>query len=267
VNATRNEERITFDDGVQTTLERWGRSGPIILAVHGMTSSRRSWDRLARHLDGRFRVVAYDQRGHGDCAGVTGPMSLERGVRDFVNVAETIGEPIDVALGHSWGGAVVIAGGTRYPVARLAAIDPMIRQVANEWYEEYFVELRELFTLTGEARDAKTRADYADWDPVDVEGKVHAVHSMTVAPIEGLMRENPPELWDLRATIATYGKPLLLVMAGPDEGINSTQTLDDVQREHSANVDIETFAGAGHNVHRTAFNALTKTLDDWLART
>jgi pimeloyl-ACP methyl ester carboxylesterase len=267
VDITRNETHVTLDDGAQTTVERWGRRGPIILAVHGMTSSRRSWDRLARHLDGRFRVVAYDQRGHGESAAVTGPMSLERGVRDFENVAATIGEPVDVALGHSWGGAVVISGATRYPVARVAAIDPMIRQVSGQWYEEYFAELRELFALEGPARDAQTRADYAHWDPIDVEGKVHAVHSMSVAPIEGLMRENPPELWDLRATIATYAKPLLLAMAAGDEGINDPETLADIQREHSANVEIETFANAGHNIHRTAFNALAQQLDEWLART
>jgi pimeloyl-ACP methyl ester carboxylesterase len=267
VEATRNEERVTLDDGAQTTLERWGHRGPIILAVHGMTSSRRSWERLARHLDGRFRVFAYDQRGHGDSSGVDGPMNLQRGIRDFENVASAIGEPIDVALGHSWGGAVVISGSTRFPVGRVAAIDPMIRQVADQWYNEYFAELRESFTLQGDARDAQTRADYADWDPLDVEGKVHAVHTMTAAPIEGLLRENPPELWDLRATIATYAKPLLLAMAAPDEGINSTQTLEDIEREHSANVEIVSFPGAGHNVHRTAFKALTQTLDEWLAQT
>jgi len=73
--------RLALDDGAFTTVERWGERGPVVLAVHGMTSSRKSWERLARHLAGRFRVVAYDQRGHGDSAGIDGPMSLERGVR------------------------------------------------------------------------------------------------------------------------------------------------------------------------------------------
>ncbi len=257
-------ERVELDDGTQTTLDRWGKRGPLVLAIHGMTSSRRSWERLGRHLEGRFRVAAYDQRGHGDSAANTGPMALERGVRDAQNVAAYLDEPVDAIFGHSWGGAVAILSGTSLPVARVAAIDPMIRQVREEWYQEYLDELRESFTLTGEARDAKTREEYADWSALDVEGKVHAVHAMTVAPIEGLWRENPPEHWDLRGTIARYDKPLLLALAAPGESINDDATLCDVERDHAPRVEIVTFPGAGHNLHRVAFDNFVKALSNWL---
>ena len=261
-----DERRIELDDGASTTVERWGESGPIVLAVHGMTSSRKSWERLARYLDGRFRVVAYDQRGHGDSAGIRGPMSLERGERDLENVIEALGEPVDLLLGHSWGGAIAIAAGARLPVSRVAAVDPMIRQVAGSWYDEYLEELAEYFALQGGARDARTRADYADWDAVDVEAKVHAVHTMTIAPIEGLRRENPPAAWDLRPTLARFDKPLLLAMAAPDEGINEATTLDEVARNHGSSVEIVSFPNAGHNLHRTAFDAFATALDDFLTR-
>ena len=121
------ERRIALDDGAATTIESWGRSGPVLLGIHGMTSSRKSWERLANFFDGRFRMVAYDQRGHGDSAGITGPMSLERGVRDLENVVAALGEPVDALVGHSWGGAIAIAGGRRLPVQRVVAIDPMVR--------------------------------------------------------------------------------------------------------------------------------------------
>jgi pimeloyl-ACP methyl ester carboxylesterase len=247
-------------------VELWGECGPLVLAVHGMTSSRRSWERLARHLEGRFRVAAYDQRGHGESAAITGPMSLERGVRDAENVAAALGEPIDVLLGHSWGGAVAILAGTRL-ASRIATVDPMLRQVSDEWYAEYLDELRELFALTGSDRDAKVREEFAAWSPLDVEGKVHAVHAMTILPIERLMKENPPEAWDLRSTIACYQKPLLLALATPGEGINDDAVLADVERTASSNVRIVAFPGAGHNLHRTAFESFAAALDDWLAQT
>jgi pimeloyl-ACP methyl ester carboxylesterase len=263
----RDERRITLDDGAQTTVERWGHRGPVVFCVHGMTSSRRSWERLARHLDGRFRVVAYDQRGHGDSAHVTGPMTLERGIRDLENVVAAVGEPIDVLLGHSWGGAVAIEAGLQIPVWRVAAIDPMIRQADEAWYREYLDELREHFALEGQARDERTRSDYAQWSPLDLEGKVHAVATMTADPIEGLMRENPPEAWDLRAAIAGYDKPLLLAMAAPGESINDDVTLAGIEQKHAGGVEIVTFPGAGHNLHRTAFDAFTHALDRWLEKT
>ncbi|MGC1381342.1 MAG: alpha/beta hydrolase [Candidatus Baltobacteraceae bacterium] len=257
-------ERVELDDGTWTTLDRWGSRGPVLLAIHGMTSSRRSWEALARRLEGRYRVIAYDQRGHGDSAANTGPMSLVRGVGDAANVVAYLDEPVDVLLGHSWGGAIAILGGERLPVARVAAVDPMIRQVGGDWYREYLDELRESFALTGEARDAKTREEYAAWPALDVEGKVHAVHAMTVAPIEGLWRENPPEGWDLRAAIARYEKPLFLALAAAGTSINDDATLAEVQRDRSPSAEVVTFERGGHNLHRTNFEEFARALDAWL---
>ena len=70
---------IDLGDGDVTTLEQWGESGPAIVCVHGIGSSRKSWVRTAEALAGSFRVFAYDQRGHGDSATVAGPMTSEGG--------------------------------------------------------------------------------------------------------------------------------------------------------------------------------------------
>jgi pimeloyl-ACP methyl ester carboxylesterase len=258
---------VALDDGAQTTVETWGSRGPVVLCVHGMTSSRLSWQRLAERLQERCRIVAYDQRGHGDSAMVHGPMELKRGIRDVENVASALGEPIDLLIGHSWGGAIAIDAGLRMPVWRVGAIDPMIRQVSPQWYEEYLEELRGQFAHRGDARAALVREEYAEWHPTDVEAKVHAVATMTPDPIEGLMRENPLSSWDLRPAIASYDKPLWLAMAAPGESINDDATLEEIDLHHSPGVEIAVFQGAGHNIHRTAFDAMVTSLDDWMART
>jgi len=155
---TSVEQRVvTLDDGAQTTVERWGEAGPIVLCVHGMTSSRKSWERTALHLRGRFRVVSYDQRGHGDSSGVTGPMTIERAVRDLENVVASLGETPHALLGHSWGGAVVILAGRSLPVRRVVAIDPGLRQLPQQWYREMLEEIAPTFALQGAARDAYVR--------------------------------------------------------------------------------------------------------------
>ncbi|HVA33730.1 MAG TPA: alpha/beta fold hydrolase [Candidatus Baltobacteraceae bacterium] len=262
-----SQRRVTLDDGASTVLETWGERGPVVLCVHGMASSRRSWERLAQHLDGHFRVVAYDQRGHGDAADVSGPMTLDRGTRDLENVMAALNQPIDLLIGHSWGGAIAIHAGLQVPVWRVAAIDPMVRQASEQWYREFLAELADQFAVEGDARDARIRAEYADWAPVDVEAKVHAVHSMRAAPIEALMVENPPQAWDLRSAIARYDKPLFLAMAVAGESINEPAVLAEIETNRPSNVEIVAFPGAGHNVHRTAFDELAKALDDWLSRT
>lgn len=265
---THTEERIVLDDGTQTTLERWGDRGPVMLCVHGMTSSRKSWERLALHYGDRYRVYAYDQRGHGDSAAVHGPMTLHRALLDLYNVMHSIPDAVDVLVGHSWGGAVAVLGGRRFDVHRVVAVDPMIRQADHPWYDEFLADLRELFAAKGAARDAKVESEYRKlgWGEIDVERKKHAVREMTTLPIERLRDENPPESWDLRGDLEDYPKPLLLAMAAAGE---SVVRLDDLRyvREHGGpNVAIRVFDEHGHNLHRTAFERFVEEFDRFLER-
>ncbi|MBV9271997.1 MAG: alpha/beta hydrolase [Candidatus Eremiobacteraeota bacterium] len=258
-----SERIVRLDDGTQTTVETWGSGGPILLAVHGMSSSRRSWEGFARHYDGRYRVVAYDQRGHGDSTGIEGPMTLHRALLDLYNVLDSLDEPVDTLLGHSWGGAVAILGGRRFDVGRVAAIDPMLRQASAQWYDEFLGELRDLFRLKGDARDAKVREEYADWPELDRERKIHAVHSMTVRPIEKLRDENPPEAWDLRRDLEQYPRPLFLAVAEEDSVI-AVDDLKTVRQIAGPNVMIRVFERQGHNLHRTDFDRFTREFDAFL---
>jgi pimeloyl-ACP methyl ester carboxylesterase len=254
---------VTLDDGADTMLQNWGTVGPVLLCVHGMSGSRMSWQRLANRYSDRYRVVAYDQRGHGDSVGVHGPMTLARGVRDLHNVLEAI-DGADVLIGHSWGGAIVIRGGEKADVRGVVAIDPMIVQTPAEWYDEFIDELDEQFALTGAAREAAIREQFGDWHADDLAGKVHAAQAMSTAPIRALRDENPPEVWDLREDIAAYGKPLLLAMAERVSSIVPPAIMDDVEGHRSPEVRIQTFEGAGHSLHRTDFDAFAAALDEFL---
>jgi pimeloyl-ACP methyl ester carboxylesterase len=252
---------IVLDDGATTTLERWGDSGPVMLCVHGMTSSRKAWLRLAQRFADRYQVMAYDQRGHGDSVAIPGPMTLERGVQDLRDVAAVVGA--DVLVGHSWGGAVVVRGGQMLDASAIVAIDPMIVQVADDWYAEFIEELEETFAYQGDAREERIRVDYSDWHPSDVDGKVHAVHSMTTAPIAGLRDQNQSG-WDLRGDIASYPKPLLMVMAGPDGSIVPVPVMDEITAHHAPDAQIITFNDLGHNLHRADFDRFAKAMENFL---
>ena len=260
------QSTVVLDDGATTTLEQWGTSGSTILCVHGMVSSRKSWARFAQRFGTSHRVLAYDQRGHGNSASVHGPMTLERGVRDLENVVGALGA-VDVILGHSWGGAVAIRGGETLDVRAVAAIDPMIVQAGKDWYDEYVAELDETFALQGDERDARVRDDFSDWHPLDVEGKVHAMHAMSSAPIAGLSSENIGGTWDLRSEVARYSKPLLLAMAGRENSILPPEIVDEVRAHHARSVTVVSFDDQGHNVHRTAFDRFADAFEAFLAET
>src|SRR5206468_2638983 len=53
--------------GLRFHYVTWGPdSAPPVLLLHGITGHARTWDALARDLSADFRVIALDQRGHGD---------------------------------------------------------------------------------------------------------------------------------------------------------------------------------------------------------
>src|ERR1700736_6327485 len=129
---TLRERQVRLSDGAETTVQQWGERGPLIVGVRGLGSSRRGWARIGEHLADRYRVVAYDQRGHGDSA-AKGPMTFERSVEDLAGVVASLGEPVHALIGHSWGGAGVVAGGRVLEVARVVAVDPMLRIEPGVW--------------------------------------------------------------------------------------------------------------------------------------
>ncbi len=43
----------------------WGGDGPPLLALHGLASSAHWYDIVAPMLRDRYRIIAPDQRGHG----------------------------------------------------------------------------------------------------------------------------------------------------------------------------------------------------------
>lgn len=249
-----------MDDGVPNTLESWGDRGPVMLCVHGITSSRRSWERLARQLASTHRIFAYDQRGHGDLAGVQGPMTLEQSCADLEAAGRAIGAPVDLLLGHSWGGAVALLGAPRIAARSVVALDPVVRVRPGSFSSDYVEELRELFVLEGEERVRGIRRMYEDSDPADRNAKVHAMREMSIRAIERIGTENDVESgsWDLRKLLSGYPLPLLLVAAGHDSVIEAGD-LQEIGLQDSR-VRIRIVSGAGHNLHRSHLDTVVSLI-------
>lgn len=257
---------IAFDDGKKTTLDVWGERGPVVLCVHGMTSSRKAWMRLAQRLDGRYRVAAYDQRGHGDSAETRGPMTLARGVDDLGTVVRALGADVLALVGHSWGGAIVILAGARDGARKVVAIDPILRVMPGTWRGDYLADAEALFALPRAARELSVRASLAAWHATDIDAKLHAVARMTAEPIARLGSENHVDAggWDLLETLADYPKPLLVFAASPDDSVMSKEDVAFLKTRGGGNIRVSEFPEEGHNLHRTAFDAFATEVEAFL---
>lgn len=248
--------RVELGDGAVTHVEQWGHGGPVVLCVHGITSSRRMWARSAELLASDFRVVAYDQRGHGDSADVPGPMTLERSLADLAAVAESVGDPVYGLIGHSWGGALAVLGGRRIPVERVIAVDPMVHQAPDRWAPDFVDDLREVFAVEPGRREPAIRAMFAHAPPIEIDAKVHAMGSMRLETIVALGAENAADQgkWDLREALRAYPVPLYLPLADPSDSVVLPADLEFIRRYGGPKIQIEIYTGEGHTLQRSAFD-------------
>ena len=103
-------------DGLNLHYETHGEGCPFVLA-HGYCASIQMWKHQIRWLAERYRVIAYDARGHGLSSAPpdAGDYSLEQLVDDLKSLLDQLGIEQAYLAGHSMGGATVAGFTARYP--------------------------------------------------------------------------------------------------------------------------------------------------------
>jgi pimeloyl-ACP methyl ester carboxylesterase len=90
-------------------------SGPVIVLVHGITSTSRTWANVLPALAEHFTVIAPDLLGHGESAKPRGDYSLgayASGIRDLL---VALGHERATFVGHSLGGGVAMQLAYQFP--------------------------------------------------------------------------------------------------------------------------------------------------------
>jgi pimeloyl-ACP methyl ester carboxylesterase len=115
--------------GMRLHYQQWGQADSVagIVLVHGLGSSSHIWDLVAPILaEQSLRVVALDQRGHGQSDQPDAGYDFESVVADLAGFVAAIGltHP-SVVVGHSWGASVVLHYAVRQPkqTAGIALVD------------------------------------------------------------------------------------------------------------------------------------------------
>ena len=119
--STFSSQRLTL------SLAAWGdKSAPPVILVHGGRDQKRSWDWTAKRLAERYRVYAYDLRGHGQSEWVNdGDYGVMDHVFDLASLVEHIGAETVRIVSHSLGGNIAIRYTGLFPekVTKLVAIE------------------------------------------------------------------------------------------------------------------------------------------------
>jgi pimeloyl-ACP methyl ester carboxylesterase len=145
--------------GGSLRVAHWSGTGAPVLAIHGITSSSRSWPFLADALESP--VFAPDLRGRGRSRHLPAPAGMRQHADDCAAVVEASGGVPVVVVGHSMGGFVATVLAARRPdlVRALVLVDGGLP----------FPPADEEATLAGLApikqrlQATYTRAEYRDW--------------------------------------------------------------------------------------------------------
>ena len=143
------ESRFADVNGLRLHYVDWGNEpAPPLVLLHGHGSNVHTFDQLADRLRREWRIIALDQRGHGDSAWAD-DYAGEHFVADFQAFTSAVGLERFSLLGHSMGGLVAMAYAAANPdaVERLVIVDigPEIARGGTESVRRQTVEAPEEF--------------------------------------------------------------------------------------------------------------------------
>src|SRR4051812_9322880 len=94
---------------------RTGGDGPLLVLVHGITSSSASWEGVLPSLAERFTILAPDLLGHGQSDKPSGDYSLGSHACLVRDLMLTLGHGPGTIVGHSLGGGVAMQLSYQFP--------------------------------------------------------------------------------------------------------------------------------------------------------
>ncbi len=143
MNAVR--DAFVSANGLRLHYRLWNEdavAGEVVL-LHGLASTSHIWDLVAAELPPELRVLALDQRGHGESEQPDSGYDFATVVADLAGFIGAVGhQRAPILVGHSWGASVVLAYAAAYPdgAAGVVLVDGGLGSPGERWTWEQTVE-------------------------------------------------------------------------------------------------------------------------------
>jgi pimeloyl-ACP methyl ester carboxylesterase len=217
-----------------------GASEPLVVFVHGVLDSGRSFARVREILSAQCHMITYDRRGYGSSLNAAGaPVDIDGHIDDLISILD--GRPA-VLVGHSFGGVVAAGAAVRAPhlVRSLVMYETIMAWVPG-WDDR---NMRELL-WSSDPEDAGLRLmlgeRYAAMNTEQRQRRRPSARSFVVEE-RSVRADQPPYL------VADLQMPVVYGFSANFPGSAMQDHLQAVVRD----VDLVPIVGGDHHAHRTA---------------
>jgi len=141
-------------NGIRIYYEERG-AGPAMVWAHGLGQTWHGWDGVMTFFQDRYRVIAYDARGHGCSEIPDRPEAYSQDImlQDMRGLMDALGITQAIVGGHSMGANVALNFALQYPERCLGLIPVGIGSGSSdpEWWQEFWGKLADLAEQQGTA--------------------------------------------------------------------------------------------------------------------
>ncbi|HEY82871.1 MAG TPA: alpha/beta hydrolase [Dehalococcoidia bacterium] len=214
-------------NGIRIHYEERG-TGPAMVWAHGLGGTWQGWERVMDFFQGRYRVIAYDARGHGRSEIPARPEAYSQDimVQDLLGVMDALGVGRAIVGGHSMGANVALNFALQYPERCLGLIAVGIGSGSSdpEWWREYWGRLADLAEKQGMAAFLEEMKKVPAWASAFALPGLGEEISRTVLnnspggiarTIRGVQKERP-SIFALEPKLEKLSVPTLVVMSQGD---------------------------------------------------
>lgn len=171
------EKYAASSDGQKIHYQEYGNGTPSIIFIHGWLGNGEWWTAQQEYFKDRYHLVTMDLAGHGKSDSSRTDWTSSRYADDIKAVADAVGSPEIILVGHSMSGAYVLEAALKIPnVKSLILIDTLKN------LDEYFTQEQvEEFLFTHYRKDFKNAVEnilpqhlFAEKTPVDVRKEIQS---------------------------------------------------------------------------------------------
>lgn len=167
--------RYVFANGIRHHYLEWGDpSNPPLLMLHATGLCAWPWKPIARRFADRYRVLAFDQRGHGDTGESDKGYKFEYAGEDLAAIVDAMNLESPRVVGHSSGGLAAIIASNLMPgrFHRVVLVETRVSNDAPSAPSQDLARRAERTRMkraVWESRQAmfdayRTRAAFKDWE-------------------------------------------------------------------------------------------------------